>query len=33
MPINQLVTGSALKRSLFPALGMVLIAMGMAIAG
>ncbi len=33
MPINQLVTGSALKRSLLPALGMVLIAMGMAIAG
>lgn len=33
MPINQLVTGSALKRSLLPALGMVLIAMGVAIAG
>ncbi|WP_176036966.1 class GN sortase [Brucella tritici] len=33
MPINQLVTGSALKRSLLPALGMVLIAMGLAIAG
>ncbi len=33
MPIDQLVTGSALKRSLLPALGMVLIAMGVAIAG
>ncbi|WP_273792572.1 class GN sortase [Brucella anthropi] len=33
MPINQVVMGSALKRSLLPALGIVLIAMGMAIAG
>ena len=33
MPINQVVMGSALKRSLLPALGIVLIAMGVAIAG
>lgn len=31
MPINQVVTGSALKRSLLPAVGMVLIAMGLAL--
>ncbi len=33
MPINQVVTGSALKRSLLPAVGMVLIAMGLALSG
>ncbi|OIS91728.1 class GN sortase [Brucella cytisi] len=32
MPINQVVTGNALKRSLLPAVGMVLIALGMIIA-
>ncbi len=33
MAVGQFVTGSALKRSLFPALGMMLVAMGLVLSG